>query len=99
MDNLTKEILYILDLPTLLKIKEQCNRYITYAIDNKQVNSKYNVQTRTKLYAELLEEVNSQLVLKQFVQPDKALNVNKNENNSTAEKPTKKNKKESVVND
>lgn len=75
MDSLVKEILYMLDIPTLLRIKEQCERYNTYAIDFKQVNSKYNIKTRAQQINELLEEVQFQLVLKGF-QPKEPKNTN-----------------------
>lgn len=83
MDDLTREILYILDIPTLLRIKEQCNRYITYSVDYKQINSKYGVQTRAKKFSELLEEVEALLVIKNFAQKEQ----NNNSNNATTNSP------------
>ena len=105
MDNLVKDILNVLDIPTLLKLKERCNAYITYSVDYKQINSKYNVQTRTKQFAELLEEVEAQLVLKGF-NPKEQTNKNTNNaeqgtsiikssmENETEKKSRKKEKKE-----
>lgn len=82
MDDLVKEILYVLDIPTLLRIKEQCQRYITYSVDYKQINSKYSVKTRANKFSELLEEVEAQLVLKNFAQKEQ-----NNTNNATMNSP------------
>ena len=60
------EILYMLDETTLNKIKKKCEQYITYSIDNKQVNNKHDIKTRQKEYAQLLEQVCSVLVIKGF---------------------------------
>lgn len=62
----TREILSCIDDNTLNKIKRKCEAYTTYTIDNKQLNKKQAIKTRQKEYLELLELINSQLVLNQF---------------------------------
>lgn len=98
MDDLVKEILYVLDIPTLLRIKEQCQRYITYSVDYKQINSRYSVKTRANKFSELLEEVEAQLVLKNFAQKEQNNTNNANMNSpniksSMEKEPEKKSKK------
>ena len=95
--NIVREIINSLDDNTLNKIKRKCDSYITYTIDNKQLNSKQDIKTRQKEYLELLELINSQLVLNQFELCTKAQTPNSenvistfNEAESTPVKESKK---------
>lgn len=65
MDQTAIEIINMLSLPVLLRIKKQCEAYITYTIDFKQVNNVNYIKNRQKVFAEILEQVNSALVFKQ----------------------------------
>lgn len=65
MDQTAIEIINMLSVSVLLKIKKQCENYITYTIDFKQVNNKNAIKTRQKVFAEILEQVNTTLVFKQ----------------------------------
>lgn len=65
MDQSTIEIINMLSMPVLLKIKKQCEAYCTYTIDFKQVNTKNSIRTRQKVFAEILEQVQATLVFKQ----------------------------------
>ena len=65
MEQTTIEIINMLSLPVLLRIKKQCEAYITYTIDFKQVNNVNYIKNRQKVFAEILEQVNSALVFKQ----------------------------------
>lgn len=65
MDQTTIELINMLSIGTLLKLKNQCEKYITYTIDFKQVNNKNRIQARQKLFAEILEQVQATLVFKQ----------------------------------
>ena len=64
--NINREIVSALDDNTLNKILRKCEAYITYTIDNKQLNKKQDVKTRQKEYLELEQLIKSQLVLNQF---------------------------------
>lgn len=81
-----REILPILSIGTLTKIKNKCEAYNTYCIDYKQVNSKCGVRTRQKDYAELLEAVMSTIAMKQFEeqQANCTKNGDLNNNNVTS---------------
>lgn len=61
-----KEILSMLSIGTLTKLKNKCEAYNSYCIDYKQVNAKLGVKTRQKDFAELLEIVMEIIALKQF---------------------------------
>lgn len=63
---INQEIISALDDSLLNKIKKKCDAYITYTIDNKQINKKQNVKTKQKEYLDLLEMINSQLIINQF---------------------------------
>lgn len=65
MEQTTIEIINMLSLPVLLRIKKQCEAYITYTIDYKQINNVNYIKTKQKLFTEILEQVNSTLVFKQ----------------------------------
>lgn len=65
MDQTTVEIINMLSVSTLLKLKKQCEAYTTYSIDFKQVNYKNAVKNRQKVFLEILEQVNATLVFKQ----------------------------------
>jgi len=70
MEEQTKLIINFLDIGTLLKIKKQCETYLSYTIDYKQLNDKNAIKTNQKYYGELLEYVNQVLVLKQVEQKE-----------------------------
>lgn len=98
IDELTIEILSMLPITTLNKVKTRCEAYNTYCIDFKQINAKNGVKTQSKKYSELLEVVNSLLVLKQF-ETEKAITTNNNSADNTnitstmESKPIAENKK------
>lgn len=71
-NEIIQNILNNLDIAQLLKIKSQCEMYITYTIDNKQVNNKNDIKTKQKEFAILLEMVESTLVYKRFEKVDTA---------------------------
>lgn len=83
MEDITREILSMLSLPTLNRIKAKCESYLTYCTDYKQVNSRLSIKTRQRIYAELLEEVQSYIVIKQIESEKDNANSTKNgENNN-----------------
>ena len=65
MDQTTKELVNMLSLTVLLRLKKQCEAYITYTIDYKQVNYKNQIKDRQKTFSELLEQINAAIVFKQ----------------------------------
>lgn len=65
MEQTTIEIINMLSINTLLKLKKQCEAYTTYTVDFKQINYKNSIKTRQKVFAEILEQVNATLVFKQ----------------------------------
>lgn len=65
-NEIVQQILNNLDIATLMRIKTQCEMYITYTIDNKQINKKNEIKTKQKEFAILLEMVESTLVYKRF---------------------------------
>lgn len=65
MEQTTIELINMLSMPVLLRIKKQCEQYITYSIDYKQVNNHNYIKNRQKLFAEILEQINATLVFKQ----------------------------------
>lgn len=88
-------VLSCLDDNTLNKIKRKCESYITYTIDNKQLNNKNDIKTKQKDMLELLELVNTQLVLNQFELSTKNNSDNNNNVKSTLNEPEKADAKES----
>lgn len=86
MDQTTIELINMLSIGTLLKLKNQCEKYITYTIDFKQVNNKNRIQARQKLFAEILEQVQATLVFKQ-VENEKANSAEKSENIKSTMQP------------
>lgn len=66
MDQTTKELINMLSLNVLLRLKKQCEAYTTYTIDYKQINRKNSIVDRQKVFAEILEQVNATLVFKQL---------------------------------
>lgn len=66
MDQTTKELINMLSLNVLLRLKKQCEAYTTYTIDYKQINRKNSIADRQKVFAEILEQVNATLVFKQL---------------------------------
>ena len=80
--NIIREIINSLDDNTLNRIKRKSETYITYTIDNKQLNKKQDVKTRQKEYLELLELINSQLVMNQFELCTKAQTPTSDNNNA-----------------
>lgn len=88
------EIISCLDDNTLNKIKRKCESYITYTIDNKQLNIKNDIKTKQKEFLELLELVNAQLVFNQFELSTKNISDNNNVK-STLNEPEKTDVKES----
>lgn len=78
MNNEIDIIISMLDDTTLAKIKRKCESYINYSIDNKQVNKRYEIKTRTQVFASLLEKVNAQLVFNQFELSTKKISENNN---------------------
>lgn len=87
-------IISCLDDNTLNKIKRKCESYVTYTIDNKQLNNKNEIKTRQKDFLELLELVNAQLVFNQFELSTKN-NSDNNNVKSTLNEPEKTDVKES----
>lgn len=81
MEDLTREILSMLSLPTLNRIKAKCESYLTYCTDYNQTNTRLSIKTRRKLYAELLEEVQSYIVVKQIESEKDNANSTKNGEN------------------
>jgi len=91
MEEETKLIINILDIPTLLKIKRQCEIYSTYTIDFKQFNDKFGIKTNQKRFGDMLEYVNQILVFKQFEQKNNESDGKKAENiKSTMDEEQKK---------
>lgn len=88
------EILYMLDETTLNKIKKKCEMYLTYSIDNKQINNKHDIKTKQKEYAILLEQVCSVLVIKGFELSAKKVSENI-QSTTTESKAACESKKES----
>lgn len=83
-ENVINEILSCLNILTLQRLKSKCEMYLTYCVDFKQVNGKYGVKTRQKDYAELLEMVNSIIILKQLESDKQANSANNSETNITS---------------
>ena len=65
MEQATIEIINMLSVSTLLKLKKQCEAYTTYTVDFKQLNYKNAIKTRQKVFLEILEQVNATLIFKQ----------------------------------
>lgn len=65
MEQATIEIINMLSVSTLLKLKKQCEAYTTYTVDFKQLNYKNSIKTRQKVFLEILEQVNATLIFKQ----------------------------------
>ena len=78
------EILPILSIGTLTKIKNKCEYYISHTIEYKQVNTKYGVKTRAKDYAELLDLVVETIALKQFEEQANSTKNGESNNNVTS---------------
>lgn len=77
-------ILSCLNINTLQRLKNKCESYQTYCIDFKQINAKYSVKTKQKDFADLLEMVNTYIVIKQL-ESDKTANSSiSGENNITS---------------
>ena len=60
--NMLSTVVSCVDDNTLAKIVRKCEGYITYTIDNKQLNKKQEVNTRQKEFLELLEMCKAQIV-------------------------------------
>lgn len=74
INKLIDVIISELDDATLNKINKKCTAYITYTIDNKQVNNSNKIKTKQKEFAYLNDKVVMQLALNQF-----ELNANKSD--------------------
>ena len=93
MEETTKLIINMLDIGQLLRIKKQCESYITYTIDHKQFNEKFGIKTNQKTFGELLEYVEGVLIFKQFEQKESG-GIKTESIKSTMTEDTKKTKKE-----
>jgi len=92
-NEIVKNILYYCDIAQLLKIKNQCEMYITYTIDNKQLLKKHEIKTNQKDFMLLLEMVESALVFKRFEKVESAASNSENIKSGLNEQPAKKTKK------
>ena len=94
MDDKWKLIIDMLDIATLLKIKRQCEIYITYSIDKKQFNEKNGIKANAKWFGEMLEYVESVLVFKNFEIKESGGSKTENITSTMGEDKKEKTKKE-----
>lgn len=86
MDNtILRLVLEQLDIKTLRNLEKYCEKYLNYAVDYKQVISKYNVKLCAKDIADLQEYCNFLICMKQVEQKDKEANsTNSNSDSITS---------------
>lgn len=91
MDNCGIEIINMLPKSTLLKLKNQCEKYLNYSVDFKQINNKNGIKARQKTFAEILEQVNATLVFKQCEESEIVVNKEKEEKVTYSTMPAQEN--------